>query len=197
MQRRSGVHGYILTRFVELVLFYYTFVSLKARSVRVLNMNPREFSLRREIRHFQALVTFPCATRRTSHPITLSFSNTFYRQIIDDGFNHSLAVYEDPYTRRHRLHASVWDDNLKHCPVWTAFCRWDNGQPFEHIDSGSQCQAILRKRDGYVKFRRIAFGSGGSNHTSCVRGTDPGSNAREPIKNLRSTSYIQKVGSTF
>ena len=43
------------------------------------------------------------------------------RQIFDDGFYHSLRVYEDIVTHRRRLHASVQDGELKNCPVWTAF----------------------------------------------------------------------------
>lgn len=44
-----------------------------------------------------------------------------YRQIIDDGFKHSLIVYEDRETKGMRLHAAVWDGELRQCPVWTAF----------------------------------------------------------------------------
>lgn len=42
-------------------------------------------------------------------------------QIIDDGFKHSLIVYEDLQTRGLRLHAAVWEGELRQCPVWTAF----------------------------------------------------------------------------
>jgi hypothetical protein len=42
-------------------------------------------------------------------------------QIIDDGFKHSLIVYEDMQTRGLRLHAAVWEGELRQCPVWTAF----------------------------------------------------------------------------
>ena len=43
------------------------------------------------------------------------------RQIVDDGYKHSLVVYEDQQTHGIRLHAAVWDGELKQCPVWTAF----------------------------------------------------------------------------
>ena len=43
------------------------------------------------------------------------------RQIIDDGFKHSLIVYEDAQTKGIRLHAAVWEGELRQCPVWTAF----------------------------------------------------------------------------
>lgn len=34
---------------------------------------------------------------------------------------HSLIVYEDQMTKGLRLHAAVWDGELRQCPVWTAF----------------------------------------------------------------------------
>ncbi len=43
------------------------------------------------------------------------------RQIIDDGYKHSLIVYEDIMTGGIRLHAAVWEGELRQCPVWTAF----------------------------------------------------------------------------
>jgi hypothetical protein len=43
------------------------------------------------------------------------------RQIIDDGFEHSLAVVQDHRTGGLRLHAAVWSGELRKCPVWTAF----------------------------------------------------------------------------
>lgn len=47
---------------------------------------------------------------------TNCLSNTW-----DDDFAHSLIVYEDRATRSLRLHAAVWDGELRRCPVWTAF----------------------------------------------------------------------------
>jgi hypothetical protein len=49
----------------------------------------------------------------------LIFSCT--RQIVDDGFEHLLAVYQDERCHVLRLHAAVWSGELKRCPVWTAF----------------------------------------------------------------------------
>ncbi len=46
-----------------------------------------------------------------------------HRRIIDDGFQHSLIVYKDQDSRGIRLHAAVWDGELRQCPVWTAFGR--------------------------------------------------------------------------
>jgi hypothetical protein len=43
---------------LELVLFYYTFVSLKARSLLLVDIHPREFILRKETKHFQAYGLF-------------------------------------------------------------------------------------------------------------------------------------------
>ncbi|RYP05744.1 hypothetical protein DL764_003602 [Monosporascus ibericus] len=80
----------------ELVLFHCAFVCLKAHSLLTVKVDPDEFILNKERRLFQA-------------------------QIIDDGFHHSLMVYEDQVTKGIRLHAAVWDGKLRHCPVWTAF----------------------------------------------------------------------------
>ncbi|KAK3956351.1 hypothetical protein QBC32DRAFT_330990 [Pseudoneurospora amorphoporcata] len=80
----------------EMVLFYCTFVALKARNRLTVQIHPTEFQLQREKRLFQA-------------------------QIVDDGYKHSLVVYEDQQTHGVRLHAAVWDGELKQCPVWTAF----------------------------------------------------------------------------
>ncbi|KAI1503751.1 hypothetical protein F5X99DRAFT_89089 [Biscogniauxia marginata] len=80
----------------EMVLFYCTFLGLKARSLRTLQMHPDEYTLRKEKRLFQA-------------------------QVKDDGFHHCLMVYEDQISGGRRLHAAVWDGELRYCPVWTAF----------------------------------------------------------------------------
>ncbi|KAI0404988.1 hypothetical protein F4802DRAFT_597665 [Xylaria palmicola] len=80
----------------ELVLFYCTFVCLKARNEWAHSVDVREFILRREKRLFQA-------------------------QIIDDGFDHCLIVIEDHHTKGRRLHVVARDGPLARCPVWTAF----------------------------------------------------------------------------
>ncbi|KAJ3945786.1 uncharacterized protein N0V96_004127 [Colletotrichum fioriniae] len=51
------------------------------------------------------------------------------RQILDDGFKHSLIVYRDLVTQGLRLQASVWDGELKNCPVWTAFVTHQSASP--------------------------------------------------------------------
>ncbi|KAL2020157.1 hypothetical protein VTK56DRAFT_8681 [Thermocarpiscus australiensis] len=94
---------YFLT-WEEMVLFYCTFVALKARNMLTIQIHPNEFRLRREKRLFQA-------------------------QIIDDGFKHSLIVYEDLQTRGVRLHAAVWEGELRQCPVWTAFVTHQSQSP--------------------------------------------------------------------
>lgn len=80
----------------EMVLFYCTFLCLKVCSPLTVNVNPLEFHLRKERRLFQA-------------------------QIIDDGYQHVLMVFEDAITGGCRLHAAVWEGKLRACPVWTAF----------------------------------------------------------------------------
>ncbi|CAI0650752.1 unnamed protein product [Colletotrichum noveboracense] len=67
-------------------------------------MNAREFKLKGEERLFQA-------------------------QIIDDGFKHSLIVYRDSGTKGLRLHAAVWEGELRQCPVWTAFVTHQSASP--------------------------------------------------------------------
>ncbi|AEO65790.1 uncharacterized protein THITE_2113217 [Thermothielavioides terrestris NRRL 8126] len=94
---------YFLT-WEEMVLFYCTFVALKARNLLTVQVHPSEFSLHREKRLFQA-------------------------QIIDDGFKHSLIVYEDIQTKGLRLHAAVWEGELRRCPVWTAFVTHQSQSP--------------------------------------------------------------------
>ncbi|KAJ9138539.1 hypothetical protein NKR19_g7821 [Coniochaeta hoffmannii] len=88
----------------EMVLFYCTFVALKARNTLTVQMHPDEYKLAREKRLFQA-------------------------QIIDDGYKHSLIVYEDQQTRGLRLHAAVWEGELRQCPVWTAFVTHQSQSP--------------------------------------------------------------------
>ncbi|KAK4165850.1 hypothetical protein QBC43DRAFT_207813 [Cladorrhinum sp. PSN259] len=88
----------------EMVLFYCTFVALKARNMLTVQIHPNEYRLQREKRLFQA-------------------------QIIDDGFKHSLIVYEDMQTRGLRLHAAVWEGELRQCPVWTAFVTHQSQSP--------------------------------------------------------------------
>ncbi len=44
-------------------------------------------------------------------------------QIIDDGYQHVLMVFEDAITGGYRLHAAVWDGKFRACPVWTAFSK--------------------------------------------------------------------------
>ena len=79
-----------------MVLFHCSFVALKARSDLLHQIHPDEYKLARERRLFQA-------------------------RILDDGYQHSLIVYKDHASRGIRLHAAVWDGELRQCPVWTAF----------------------------------------------------------------------------
>ncbi|EQL01705.1 hypothetical protein OCS_02581 [Ophiocordyceps sinensis CO18] len=80
----------------ELVLMHSTFVSLKARNGLTISLHPEEYDIRGEEKLFQACID-------------------------DDGFKHSLIVYQDRSTRGLRLHTAVWDGELRGCPVWTAF----------------------------------------------------------------------------
>lgn len=84
----------------RMVLFHSAFVALKARCPYTININPDDYALAGEKVLFRA-------------------------QIIDDGFEHSLAVLQD---RSHglRLHAAVWNGELRKCPVWTAFVTYQS-----------------------------------------------------------------------
>jgi hypothetical protein len=87
-----------------MVLFYCTFLALKARNTLTIQIAPEEYKLHGEKRLFQA-------------------------QIIDDGYKHSLIVYEDHHTKGIRLHAAVWEGELRQCPVWTAFVTHQSASP--------------------------------------------------------------------
>ncbi|OTA99687.1 hypothetical protein M426DRAFT_324941 [Hypoxylon sp. CI-4A] len=95
-QRAKPWAGLSFLTWEEMILFYCTFLCLRVRSPLTLNISPSEYQLRKERRLFQA-------------------------QIIDDGWQHVLMVYEDAVTGGCRLHAAVWEGKLRECPVWTAF----------------------------------------------------------------------------
>ncbi|KAI1816472.1 hypothetical protein GGS20DRAFT_583444 [Poronia punctata] len=78
----------------ELVLFYCTFVSLKMRTDTV--VSDLEYMVGKE---------------------KLLFRST----ILDNGYQHSLAVAVDTVTGGQRLHTVVLEGPLAGCPIWTAF----------------------------------------------------------------------------
>ncbi|OAA53790.1 hypothetical protein SPI_09235 [Niveomyces insectorum RCEF 264] len=86
---------YFLT-WEEMVLFHCAFVALKYEDELTYLVHPKELRLSREKRLFQA-------------------------RIIDDDFKHSLIVYKDVDSQKYRLHAAVWEGEMRQCPVWTAF----------------------------------------------------------------------------
>ncbi|TVY46216.1 hypothetical protein LOCC1_G002527 [Lachnellula occidentalis] len=88
----------------RMVLFHAAFVALKARCPLTININPEDYSLAGEQILFRA-------------------------QIIDDGFEHSLAVIQDEKCGGLRLHAAVWNGELRKCPVWTAFITQSSVSP--------------------------------------------------------------------
>jgi hypothetical protein len=87
-----------------MALFHSTFLALKARSEKTVQFNPEDYTLNDERKLFQA-------------------------RILDDGFKHSLIVFEDRSTGGLRLHAAVWDGELRQCPVWTAFVTHQSASP--------------------------------------------------------------------
>ncbi|KAI0011645.1 hypothetical protein F4779DRAFT_626477 [Xylariaceae sp. FL0662B] len=98
----------------ELVLFYCTFICLKAHSPLTVNtFKHKGPMIRKERRLFQA-------------------------QITDDEYLHVLNVFEDEPTGGYRLHATVLEGELRSCPVWTAFLPQD--MPASKIArKGSHC----------------------------------------------------------
>jgi hypothetical protein len=80
-------------------------------------MDPGEFTIRGEKKLFQAYVLWPLQPETTREHGT----HTKCRRITDDGFWHYLIVYQDIMTGGIRLEATVWDGELRLCPVWTAF----------------------------------------------------------------------------
>jgi hypothetical protein len=79
-----------------MVLFHCAFVALKARCPFTITVHPNDYRLSGERRLFQA-------------------------QILDDGYEHSLTIFQDDKCGGLRLHAAVWNGELTRCPVWTAF----------------------------------------------------------------------------
>ncbi|RKL16810.1 hypothetical protein BFJ68_g4898 [Fusarium oxysporum] len=88
----------------ELVLVYCCFLSFKTRNSLTVQVANEDLTLWGERKLFQA-------------------------RIVDDGFMHSLIVYEDYMTKGIRLHAAVWDGDLRQCPVWTAFITHQSASP--------------------------------------------------------------------
>lgn len=88
----------------ELVLVYCCFLSFKTRNSLTVQVANEDLALWGERKLFQA-------------------------RIVDDGFMHSLIVYEDYVTKGIRLHAAVWDGDLRQCPVWTAFITHQSASP--------------------------------------------------------------------
>ncbi|KAF5600136.1 hypothetical protein FPANT_2714 [Fusarium pseudoanthophilum] len=88
----------------ELVLVYCCFLSFKTRNSLTVQVANEDLALWGERKLFQA-------------------------RIVDDGFMHSLIVYEDYVTKGVRLHAAVWDGDLRQCPVWTAFITHQSASP--------------------------------------------------------------------
>ncbi|KAF4335245.1 hypothetical protein FBEOM_10895 [Fusarium beomiforme] len=88
----------------ELVLLYCCFLSFKTRNSLTVQLATEDLTLWGERKLFQA-------------------------RIVDDGFMHSLIVYEDYMTKGLRLHAAVWDGDLRQCPVWTAFITHQSASP--------------------------------------------------------------------
>ncbi|KAH6606443.1 hypothetical protein Trco_005596 [Trichoderma cornu-damae] len=88
----------------ELILMYCTFLALKSRNTLTVQLGTKEYALKGERKLFQAC-------------------------ILDDGFKHSLAVYEDRHTGGRRIHVAVWEGQLRQCPVWTAFVTHQSASP--------------------------------------------------------------------
>ncbi|CAG8958513.1 hypothetical protein HYFRA_00009828 [Hymenoscyphus fraxineus] len=108
----------------RMVLFHSAFLALKARCPLTVRINPDEYKLSGEIVLFQG-------------------------KIIDDGFEHSLAVIQDDKTGSLRLHAAVWDGELRRCPVWTAFITYQCQSP-QWMERRTPYRIILKDIKLYV-----------------------------------------------
>lgn len=119
----------------KMVLFHAVFVALKSRCPLTINRHPDDFKLAGENRLFQG-------------------------QIVDDGFEHSLAVYQDKKCHVIRLQAAVSSGELRKCPVWTAFVTYESEDPRWMVRRDSR-RIWLRKLkpfvfcDDYKKRRQI------------------------------------------
>ena len=103
---------------LEMVLFHCCFGGLKGQNAMTLEVDMDEYKVNGERRLFQAYVLYPTMTPCLGWPPS---NHGALSQIIDDHFKHSLIVYEDNKTKGIRLHAAVWEGELRQCPVWTAF----------------------------------------------------------------------------
>jgi hypothetical protein len=102
-----------------MVLFHCAFVALKARCPLTINVNPDDYKLAGEDRLFHGYTRTPIPLR-----MFRSYTDVLTdRKIIDDGFEHSLTIFQDRRAHGIRLHAAVGSGELKKCPVWTAFGR--------------------------------------------------------------------------
>ena len=66
-------------------------------------------------------------------------------RITDDGFTHSLLVLQDVDTGGFRLQACVYEDELRKCPIWTAFGNLTDS-PLSHTQSFLSTAASLSIR---------------------------------------------------
>ncbi|KAI1324999.1 hypothetical protein F5Y16DRAFT_282973 [Xylariaceae sp. FL0255] len=107
----------------ELVLFYNTFVCLKANSPYP-QVDPREFTLAEETR-------------------------VYHSEILDDHFHHQLNVIEDKETGGRRLQAVICDNSaVNGLPVWTAFIPSDI--PDNYMKRKSDRKILLRDLQVYT-----------------------------------------------
>lgn len=121
-----------------------------------------------------------------------------HRKIIDDDFEHSLAVYRDELTGGHRLHASVWEGALKGCPIWTAFRTLTVAVLLIWLLSlmviSPQCPVYRPRNPGYFAKRDTGYGSGISNPTFSARNTALRTSVGRATP-LSSNSLMRRVGS--
>ncbi|RGP70467.1 hypothetical protein FSPOR_4042 [Fusarium sporotrichioides] len=112
----------------EMVLVYCCFLSFKTRDNLTVRMANEDLSLWGERKLFQA-------------------------RIVDDHFMHSLIVYEDVVSKGLRLHAAVWEGDLRQCPVWTAFITHQSVSPrWIKREYRQQNQRINRSGAFEIKF---------------------------------------------
>ncbi len=69
---------------------------------------------------------------------------------------HSLIVYEDYVTKGIRLHAAVWDGDLRQCPVWTAFSKPASSPELSHGQWINYCPPVTHQSASPKWMRRVS-----------------------------------------
>ncbi|KZF22502.1 hypothetical protein L228DRAFT_127436 [Xylona heveae TC161] len=112
------------TTYERMVLFFCTFLSLKAQDNSESRVGPDDYTLDGEKEEFGG-------------------------QIYEDGYLHALRIFKDRDSRGIRLEASVLEGELERSPVWTAFITPYVGSS-SWIRRRDSCRIYLRELHPYI-----------------------------------------------